>query len=353
MASAEAEIAVERALLAEGGTGGVVAVGGSVPTVDLGAGDEAAAAAMWEAATTVGFFQVVNHGVPQSEIDAAFKSSADFFELPQEAKESASPFAPEANSGYEFMKQVRPSTGTADQKESLQITARQGAMDGRWPQEPPELEGVAHRLLDSVLTLGRRILTLLEQRACPKLESGTLSRAHTLWGPQGQCTLRMLHYFPMEPETLKTLTADDQGGKQWRAGPHTDWCCVTLLFQRPGGDGLECAPNPKVGGPWLKVPPQEGAIAVNIGDMLSRWSDGRLLSNLHRVRLPTPAECSPPKSRYSIAVFLQADKDAEIKSEKHPTITAGEYILGRIRSNFAAGEQDAKRRKEEDAVKGA
>ncbi|CAK0831807.1 unnamed protein product [Prorocentrum cordatum] len=350
MASAEAEIAAERALLAEGGTGGDEALGGDVPTVDLAAGDEAAAAALWEAATTVGFFQVVNHGIAQAEIDAAFSASAGFFARPVEEKERASPFAPEANSGYEFMKQVRPSTGTADQKESLQITARQGAMEGRWPQEPPGLRGASERLLDSALAVGRRILSLLETRACPKLAPGTLSRAHTLWGPQGQCTLRMLHYFPMELRALEALRADGGGRMHWRAGPHTDWCCATLLFQRPGGDGLECAPNPRVGGPWLRVPPQEGAIAVNIGDMLGRWSDGRLLSNLHRVRLPTPAECSPARPRYSIAVFLQADRDAEIRSEKHPTITAGDYILGRIRSNFASGPAPKRQKVAADAA---
>ena len=85
----------------------------------------------------------------------------------------------------------------------------------------------------------------------------------------------------------------------------------------------------------------EGGIAVNVGDMLSRWSDGRLLSNLHRVRMPLPEEASGADglspSRYSIAFFLQADKRALIKSETHDEITAGDYILGRIRSNFAGG----------------
>jgi len=348
----------------EGGVGAVEAVGGDVLTVDLAAGDQAVADALWEAATDVGFFQVVNHGIPQSDIDAAFAAAEGFFAQSVEEKEKQSPFAREKNSGYEYMKQIRPSSGTVDQKESLLMTARDGCMDGRWPSQPPELEAITRRLFELALPVGCRIMSLLEPRACPRNEPGTLSKAHTLWGPQGQCNLRMLHYMPMELKNLEILKKDTGDGKtNWRASPHTDWTDVTLLFQRPGGDGLECAPNPKKGGAWKRVPPQEGAIAVNIGDMLSLWSDGRVLSNLHRVRLPTPEECTPPRSRYSIACFIQADKDCEIKSEKHPPLTAGEYILGRIRANFSASanakvpvdskvsvdqsEQDAKRRKVE------
>ena len=52
--------------------------------------------------------------------------------------------------------------------------------------------------------------------------------------------------------------------------------------------------------------PVEGGIAVNIGDMLSRWSNDSLLSNLHRVRMPTPEEARPPRPRYSMAFFMQA-----------------------------------------------
>lgn len=111
---------------------------------------------------------------------------------------------------------------------------------------------------------------------------------------------------------------------------------MTLLFQREGEAGLECAPNPKANSPsWLAVDPVPGAVAVNIGDMLARWSDSRLLSNLHRVRLPRNlAECG--RSRYSIAFFAQADKAHLIESTQHEPITAGEYILGRIQSNFEA-----------------
>jgi len=53
------------------------------------------------------------------------------------------------------------------------------------------------------------------------------------------------------------------------------------------------------------------------------------------VRMPTPEECTPPRSRYSIAFFMQADKQQLIECEEYEPITAGDYILGRIKSNYA------------------
>ena len=52
--------------------------------------------------------------------------------------------------------------------------------------------------------------------------------------------------------------------------------------------------------------------------------------------MPTREECTPPSSRYSIAFFAQADKKTVIASRDSEPITAGDYILSRIRSNFAA-----------------
>lgn len=89
---------------------------------------------------------------------------------------------------------------------------------------------------------------------------------------------------------------------------------------------------------WTKVNPVEGAIAVNIGDMLARWSDGKLYSNLHRVRLPEDAS----KPRYSIAYFAQSDKSTLIETENIPAITAGDYILSRIQSNFEEAKKNKK-----------
>lgn len=321
---------------------------GVVPVIDLAGEPSAIAKAMMDAAASVGFFTVINHGVSEAAISDAFGASAGFFELEQDAKREAAPFAAHLNSGYEYFSQVRPSTGTADQKESLQITARAGAMDGRWPTTPGGLQPAARALLDASHALASRILGLLEPLACPDLPPGTLAGSHKLWGDDGQCTLRMLHYPPTAPPE-EARTDGPPPPQIWRAGPHTDWCCVTLLYQLPGSEGLECAANPRLGeahAGWLTVDPVEGGIAVNIGDMLARWSDGRLLSNLHRVRMPTAEECKPPRSRYSIAFFAQADKAAVIRTSDGETITAGDYILGRIRSNFTKTfEADEKKRK--------
>ena len=155
-----------------------------------------------------------------------------------------------------------------------------------------------------------------------------MAASHTLWSDDGQCTLRFLHYPPMPAEATKKLL--DEG--YWRAGPHTDCTNITLLFTKQSG--LECCGNPRTGNPqdmyWTKVTPVEGAVAINIGDMLARWSDGKLYSNLHRVRLPEDA--SDP--RYSIAFFAQSDKHTVIKSHNSEPITAGDYILSRLKSNF-------------------
>ena len=80
----------------------------------------------------------------------------------------------------------------------------------------------------------------------------------------------------------------------------------------------------------MPVDPVPGARAT-AGDMLSRWSDGRLPSNLHRVRMPAPNPgTGEVPVRYSLAFFMQADKSATIFSaasnrqsplqDKHPRL---------------------------------
>jgi isopenicillin N synthase-like dioxygenase len=121
----------------------------------------------------------------------------------------------------------------------------------------------------------------------------------------------------------------------WRAGAHTDFDCLTLLYQRQGQGGLEVLPGKEMETQaWTPVPPDEDAITCNIGDMLMSWSDDQLPSNFHRVKNPQPGEDMGP--RYSIAFFAQANRDVLITPPKgtYGPITAGDYLKHRVAANF-------------------
>jgi isopenicillin N synthase-like dioxygenase len=357
-----------------------------IPIIDLSTkfSEDEIATQLWNAARNVGFFTLINHSIPQNQIDALFTLSSQFFDMDLDIKHRY-PFDKVKNSGYEFMTQKPPSTNVVDLKETFQVTAREGCMDNLWPELSSSSSSISSLLLQqedggngdnkqqhkglfqevimemitSAHALACRVLSLLERRACPHVKRGTLVNAHHLWGEDGQCTLRLLHYPPttitenvqgeqQEDEEQDTrndndthiikTTEDDTTNTRWRCGAHTDWGSLTLLFQRMGEDGLECRRRDDEGVEdtcaWVEVPPIEGGITVNIGDMLKRWSDCKLYSNMHRVRMPRSVEeCA--KSRYSIAFFLQADKSALIENRTNEPITAGDYFAARINAHFS------------------
>jgi isopenicillin N synthase-like dioxygenase len=72
-----------------------------------------------------------DHGIPLEDVQAAFDLSARFFALPDEVK-AKTPLNGK-NAGWEKNTQVRPSTGTADQKESMQLQFAR--MEGLWPED--------------------------------------------------------------------------------------------------------------------------------------------------------------------------------------------------------------------------
>lgn len=85
---------------------------------------------LWHASTEIGFFQLVNHGIPQEQIDEAFAMTERFFALPHATKEHF-PLRKGTNAGWEYKSQVRPSTGTADQKNPIRSRSREWRDFGR------------------------------------------------------------------------------------------------------------------------------------------------------------------------------------------------------------------------------
>ena len=85
-------------------------------------------------------------------------------------------------------------------------------------------------------------------------------------------------------------------------------------------------------GSWLPVSPPPGALAVNIGDMLQRYTSGRLRSTTHRV--VNPAGEAALRSRYSMPYFLHFRPDFVIDplyDGGEEPITAQEYLMQRLR----------------------
>lgn len=73
-----------------------------------------------DAAEHIGFYNIVDHGIHRSDVDAIFEESALFFSLSDDVKSNV-PFTSAHNAGWEKNAQVRPSTGAADRKESYQM----------------------------------------------------------------------------------------------------------------------------------------------------------------------------------------------------------------------------------------
>jgi isopenicillin N synthase-like dioxygenase len=124
---------------------------------------------------------------------------------------------------------------------------------------------------------------------------------------RGLSTLRLLHYPVRDAEELARCRSADlwvshRGMRHYVAGAaHTDSGFMTLLAQ-DGVAGLQARTRD---GSWADVPPHEHALAVNFGQVLERWSGGRIKATEHRV-------LGMGEERFSIPFFYEACAHAEI-----------------------------------------
>jgi isopenicillin N synthase-like dioxygenase len=127
-------------------------------------------------------------------------------------------------------------------------------------------------------------------------------------------TLRMIRYHPV---------TRDVGN---RCKEHSDYGTLTLL-STDGVSGLEAFFE----GQWLPVPYVKGALVVNIGTLLSEWTQGKLLATLHRVAGPashsshTPSEqliAASSRARTSMAFFCDPNEGVVRSIQEHHTDTS-------------------------------
>ncbi|ORY20998.1 hypothetical protein BCR39DRAFT_554336 [Naematelia encephala] len=303
----------------------------AVPTIslkDFDARKEEITQQLMDASINVGFFTLYDHGIPSEDIQAAFDLSREFFALPDEVK-AKTPLDGK-NAGWERGTQVRPSTGTADQKESIQLQFAR--MEGLWPSDE-DIAGFrtrAEKFMHQVQTLSIKVMECFAVGLGLPIDTFTEGTVDPGAG-DSQSVLRLLHYHSTEGKSF--------GPNFWRAGAHADFDVLTMLFQRDGEGGLEVCPGRKVvgdfgmGQTWLPVEARQDRIVCNIGDQLMRWSDDRLKSTYHRVRLPEGTESRGP--RYSIAFFNQARTNTTIQGpqKKYPEITGGQFIADALARN--------------------
>ncbi|KKY25216.1 putative leucoanthocyanidin dioxygenase [Diplodia seriata] len=279
------------------------------------------------AASTDGFFALADTGISAGEIEAMFRRSESFFALPAAQKASV-PWSPR-NVGWERNAQVRPSTGTADLKESYQLQFGRNMCDpDAWIAEDvlPGFREDARRFMFRSQEVSEMVMVCLARGL--GFADDYFVKAHDVTRPEAQSVLRLIYY----PEQDRDVPVKEG---YYRAGPHADWDLLTLLYQRPGQSGLEICPGREsvtefgIGDEWTKVEFAPGDIVCNIGDLLMSWSDDRYSSIATFYR---------GEKLSGMAFFNQPCWDCKIQGpkKKYPMVTGEEFNRNAMQRNFAA-----------------
>jgi isopenicillin N synthase-like dioxygenase len=323
-------------------------MGATIPVIDLGAyragapgARERLAAELRATLETIGFFILVDHGVPRDLITRTFDQARRFHAQPAAAKLALR--MNEHNNGYMAMGRyaVWTSEVNANDKPDLNEafftkrerpphdplvkSGRRFAGPNRWPEDLPGFRDTVLAYTDAVDALGRQLMP-----ACAvalDLPPGTFDAAFA----ESQFSFRLSHYPPV-------AAAPNQFG----IAPHTDANFLTFLAQTEV-PGLQLR---LPAGEWLDVPYVPDSFAVNSGDMMSRWTNGRFKSTPHRALPPVG------RPRYAIPFFLGPHLDTEIaclpscqapdNPARFPPITYDAYLHWWYDANYnAAAQNDA------------
>lgn len=280
---------------------------------------------LMKAASEHGFFYVVNHDIPVKDIRTMFDASHSFFELPDTMKENY-PMDYPRNAGWEKISQIRPSTGVADLKETLQLSFHNSPDLRPSENDVPGFDKSASNFMEQCNNVSQQLLI------CFAIGLGFphdfFTRCHDISQPDCLNSLRCMRYF--EHKSQKQQTKSSNIGA-CRVGAHTDINTFSLLFQQPGQDGLEVYHDNK----WTSVTPKENEIVCNVGDMIVRWSDDRLQSKVHRVRNPNSGE-EFQGPRYALEYINEANRSVIIQGRTKYTkpITAGEFLMMAMEKNY-------------------
>lgn len=253
----------------------------------------------------LGFFAIVNHGIPQALIDESFSQVARLFELPMEEKLKH-------RVGYHHQGYLPPKASILQSRAIMDKIALNTKKDTnaawlymreRTADDPKVRDNVRHRGLnhwpDSLPEFRKTLLNY--QLSMEKLALRLLppyARALELPADYFDHMFRMPEYYQRcayyHPEEHM-----EQG--QYALAPHSDGSFLTLLPMTPV-PGLQVMTPSR---DWLDVKYVKDALIVNTGQVLNRLSNDRFIATPHRV-------VNPPRKRYALTFFFYPDDDASV-----------------------------------------
>ena len=305
-----------------------------IPVIDLGPYLAGATGALDRAAgelrfalTEIGFYFIVNHGVPAALTRDAFRQAARFHAQPLDKKLAVK--LDKHNVGYLPMQgdTLRTSTVEAVTKANLneaffvardlppehpEVLARRRFRSAN--QWPPDLPGFREAIVAYCDTLERLVQNLVRLYArALDLPAAYFDRPFE----EPQYKLRMTHY----------PNQDGPPDDEYGIAPHTDTSFLTLL-----------APNDVPGlsirtpaGTWIEAPAIPGAFVVNGGQLLQHWTNDRFLATPHRAVNRSGGE------RYALAFFCDSNIDWPVaavptcigpdRPPKYPATTYTDYMV--------------------------
>lgn len=274
---------------------------------------------------THGFMYVCNHGIDAALINNLRQLQRAFFSQPIEQKKQIN--INSHNRGYLGQGEARMHGAKKHDQKEVFFWGAELADDhphrladlplcgpNQWPNEPVNFKQTVLEYAAAVAQLGERLLQAIALAL--DLPQTFFASYYNTPMTRGQ----LIHYPPTQGQH------DDFG-----VAPHTDFGCITLLLQETAGLEVQMRD-----GSWIAAPPIDDTLVINIGDLIERWTDGRLPSTRHRVRNQTG------EARYSIAIFHDPAADAQINpndmrsnSNSFEPVAAADYIQGRNKGAFA------------------
>ena len=273
-----------------------------------------------------GFGYIINHGIEKTLIEQLFQVSKQFHSQPLSEKMRvaldhnhrgyiAINTSTDVNSKLADVKKPNQSESfmmMREDKSELPDVYLSG------PNQWPKLENfkeVLEKYTCNMTKLGRNLMRLaLLSSGVKDLSVMQSLDTPTIW-------LRLLHYPPISKNSPSDL---------YGSAPHTDFGCLTILAQDEIG-GLQVQTKE---GKWIDVPKLEGSFVVNVGDMLSRYTNGLLRSTPHRVINKSG------KERFSCPFFFDPHTNAVVQplkgtgKPKFSPINFGEFLREELEASY-------------------